>query len=112
MHIEVAAVTPADLVLPPPAEGSADVAKRVAAARERQAERYLALGLEGILTNAACPPSVLDEVAKPDESGLALVRSAADRLYLTSRGYHRIIKVARTVAKLAVDQLGDLLNRL
>ena len=100
LHIEVAAVTPADLVLPPPAEGSADVGKRVAAARERQTERYRALGLEGTLTNAACPPSVLDEVAKPDEAGLALVRNAADRLHLTARGYHRIIKVARTLADL------------
>jgi magnesium chelatase family protein len=100
MHIEVAAVTPADLVLPPPAEGSADVGKRVAAARERQTERYRALGLEGTLTNAACPPSVLDEVAKPDEAGLSLVRNAADRLHLTARGYHRIIKVARTLADL------------
>ncbi|MBV9568806.1 MAG: YifB family Mg chelatase-like AAA ATPase [Hyphomicrobiales bacterium] len=100
MHIEVAAVTPADLVLPPPAEGSGEVGKRVAEARERQTERYRALGLEGTLTNAACPPSVLDEVAKPDESGLALVRSAADRLRLTARGYHRVIKVARTLADL------------
>jgi magnesium chelatase family protein len=100
LHIEVAAVTPADLVLPPPAEGSADVGKRVAAARERQTERYRALGLEGTSTNAACPPSVLDEVAKPDEAGLALVRNAADRLHLTARGYHRIIKVARTLADL------------
>ncbi len=100
MHIEVAAVTPADLVLPPPAEGSADVGKRVAAARERQTERYRALGLEGTLTNAACPPNVLDEVAKPDEAGLSLVRNAADRLHLTARGYHRIIKVARTLADL------------
>jgi len=100
LHIEVAAVTPADLVLPPPAEGSADVGKRVAAARERQTERYRALGLEGTLTNAACPPSVLDEVAKPDEAGLALVRNAADRLHLTARRYHRIIKVARTLAGL------------
>jgi magnesium chelatase family protein len=100
LHIEVAAVTPADLVLPPPAEGSADVGKRVAAARERQTQRYRALGLEGTSTNAACPPSVLDEVAKPDEAGLALVRNAADRLHLTARGYHRIIKVARTLADL------------
>ena len=100
LHIEVAAVTPADLVLPPPAEGSAEVARRVAVARERQTERYRAHGLEGTLTNAACPPSLLDEVAKPDASGLALVRNAADRLHLTARGYHRIIKLARTLADL------------
>jgi magnesium chelatase family protein len=43
---------------------------------------------------------LLDEVAKPDEAGLALVRNAADRLHLTARGYHRVIKVARTLADL------------
>jgi len=100
MHIEVAAVTAADLVLPPPAEGSAEVAKRVAAARERQSERYRGLGVEGALTNAACPPALLDEVAKPDAAGLALVRNAANALRLTARGYHRVIKVARTLADL------------
>jgi magnesium chelatase family protein len=100
MHIEVAAVTPADLVLPPPAEGSAEVAKRVFAARQRQSERYRALGIEGAPTNAACPPALIDEVAKLDEAGLALVRSAADALRLTARGYHRVIKVARTLADL------------
>ena len=76
----------------------------MAEARSRQTERYRALGLEGTLTNAACPPSLLDEVAKPDESGLSLVRSAADRLHLTARGYHRIIKVARTLADLEGEE--------
>jgi magnesium chelatase family protein len=72
----------------------------VAAARQRQSERYRALGIEGALTNAACPPALLDEVAKPDEAGLALVRKAADALHLTARGYHRVIKLARTLADL------------
>jgi magnesium chelatase family protein len=100
MHIELSAVTPADLVLPPPGEGSAEVGKRVAAARDRQEERYRAAGVEGTSTNAACPVALLDEVAKLDEAGLALVRNAADRLHLTARGYHRVIKVARTLADL------------
>ncbi len=100
MQIEVAAVTAADLVLPPPAEGSAEVASRVAAARQRQSERYRAHGLEGCVTNASCPPALLDEVAKPDEAGLALLRNAANALRLTARGYHRVTKVARTLADL------------
>ncbi|HRK25168.1 MAG TPA: YifB family Mg chelatase-like AAA ATPase, partial [Beijerinckiaceae bacterium] len=54
LYVEVAAVTAADLVLPPPSEGSAEVAVRVAAARQRQAARYEALGLDG-RTNAAAP---------------------------------------------------------
>src|SRR5438067_1721202 len=43
LHVEVPAVKPADLALPPPAEGSAEVAHRVAAARQRQAARYAEL---------------------------------------------------------------------
>ena len=100
MHIEVGAVTAADLVLPPPAEGSAEVARRVAAARQRQGERYRAHGLDRVTTNAACPPALIDEIAKPDEAGLALLRNAANALQLSARGYHRVIKVARTLADL------------
>ena len=53
LHIEVPAVTAADLILPPPAEGSREVAERVALARERQAARYAAIGLPHIRSNAA-----------------------------------------------------------
>ncbi len=98
--IEVPAVTAADLILPPPAEGSAAVAARVAIARAMQAKRYAAAGLDRITTNAACPPPVLEEVARPDNAGLALVREAADAMRLTARGYHRVLKVARTLADL------------
>src|SRR5215210_4846139 len=78
--IEVPAVTAADLILPPPAEGSAEVATRVAAARERQARRYAALKLEGVSANAACPAPLIEEVARPDADGLALIREAADAM--------------------------------
>jgi magnesium chelatase family protein len=98
--IDVPAVTAADLILPPPAEGSREVAGRVAAARDRQARRYAALGLDGISTNAACPPQLLEEVAQPDPDGLALVRDAADAMRLSARGFHRVLKVARTLADL------------
>jgi len=98
--IDVPAVTAADLILPPPAEGSREVAGRVAAARDRQARRYAALGLDGVSTNAACPPQLLEEVAQPDSDGLALVRDAADAMRLSARGFHRVLKVARTLADL------------
>jgi magnesium chelatase family protein len=98
--IDVPAVTAADLILPPPAEGSREVAGRVAAARDRQARRYAALGLDGVSTNAACPPQLLEEVAQPDPDGLALVRDAADAMRLSARGFHRVLKVARTLADL------------
>ncbi len=98
--IEVPAVTAADLILPPPAEGSAEVAARVAAARALQARRYAALGLGAATTNAACPAAIVEEVARPDRDGLALIRDAADAMRLSARGFHRVLKVARTLADL------------
>jgi magnesium chelatase family protein len=100
LAIEVPAVSAADLILPPPGEGSAEVAKRVALARRMQTTRFAALGLDRIGTNAACPAPLLDEVARPDQAGLTLLRDAADAMRLTARGYHRVLKVARTLADL------------
>ena len=100
LNIEVPAVTAADLILPSPAEGSKKVALRVARARAMQAERYAALGLPGVTTNAAAPASLMEEVAKPDANGLALLRDAADAMRLSARGYHRVLRVARTLADL------------
>jgi len=101
LRIEVPAVTAADLILPPPAEGSAEVAARVAAARAIQLARYAALGLPHIRTNAEAPATVLEEVARPDAQGLKLLRDAADGMRLSARGYHRVLRVARTLADLA-----------
>lgn len=100
LRIEVGAVTAADLVLPRPAEGSAEAARRVLSAREIQLQRFAALGVEGVRTNAACPPSVLEEIAKPDAAGAKLLGQAAEALKLSARGYHRVLKVARTLADL------------
>jgi magnesium chelatase family protein len=100
LHIEVPAVTAADLILPPPAEGSRDVAARVARARAMQTKRYAALGLVGVRTNTDANGPVLEEVAKPDASGLTLLRDAADAMRLSARGYHRVLRVARTLADL------------
>lgn len=88
LHIEVPAVTAADLVLPPPAEGSREVAVRVARARAIQSERYAPIGLPHLRTNAHAQGPLLEEVARPDGSGLALLRDAADAMRLSARGYH------------------------
>src|SRR5262249_40695070 len=69
-HIEGPRVTAADLTLPPPAEGSREVAARVARARAMQVERYAAVGLPQVRTNAAAQGPLLEEVARPDASGL------------------------------------------
>jgi magnesium chelatase family protein len=101
LHIEVPQVSPGDLDLPPPAEASAAVARRVAAARERQARRYRALPeAAGIRTNAEADGAVLDEVATPEPAGRVLLARAAERLALSARGYHRVLRVARTLADL------------
>ena len=98
LHVDVQGVSAADLTLPPPAEGSAAVAARVAAVREVQVKRYAD---HGIRTNAEADGSLLEAVATPDEPGRALLASAAAAMRLSARSYHRMLKVARTIADLA-----------
>ena len=98
IHVDVASVAAADLVLPPPAEGSAEVAGRVAAAREIQTARYEG---KGVRTNAEADGELLDSVATPDEPGRRLLAQAAEAMRLSARGYHRVMRVARTIADLA-----------
>ena len=100
LHIEVPAVSAADLVLPAPAEGSREVAARVAAAREIALARFKALGREDLRTNAEADAKLIESLAAPDNAGLALLRDAAEAMRLSARGYHRVLKVARTIADL------------
>ena len=100
LHVDVPAVTAADLILPPPAEGSREVAERVARARDLQTDRYAALGLPSVRTNAQAQGPLLEEIARPESAGLALLRDAADAMRLSARGYHRVLRVARTLADL------------
>jgi magnesium chelatase family protein len=100
LHIEVPAVTAADLILPPPSEGSREVAARVARARDIQTARYAELGLDAVRVNAQASGPVLEDVARTDNAGLALLRDAADSMRLSARGYHRVLRVARTLADL------------
>ncbi len=94
--IEVPPVSPADLTLPPPAESSADVAARVAAARAIQRERLAGTAR----CNAEVDGEALAQVATPDADGRALLSTAVERLKLSARGYHRVLRVARTLADL------------
>ena len=107
LHIEVPAVTAADLILPPPSEGSREVAARVSRARDIQAERYAAMGLGNVRTNAQVSGPALEAVTRADPAGVAILRDAADSMRLSARGYHRILRVARTLADLdAADSVG------
>ncbi len=94
LHVDVAAVSAADLSLPPPAEGSREVAARVAAARAVQRARQGG-------TNAELDGEPLERCAAPDEAGRVLLAEAAATMRLSARGYTRVLRVARTIADLA-----------
>ena len=101
LQVEVPPVTAADLILPPPPKGSAEVAARVAAARAmRQTHDTPRSGCAGVGTNAPARPPCLTRSRALERAGLALLREAADAMRLTARGYHRVLKVARTIADL------------
>lgn len=98
LHVDVEAVSAADLSLPSTGEPSATVAARVAAARARQTERYDGTRWR---TNAEADGDVLAASATPDAAGQELLTTAAAAMRLTARGYTRVQRVARTIADLA-----------
>ena len=98
LHVEVDPVRAVDLALPPPAEGTEEVAARVARARQAQTAR-----LEGtaMRTNAELDGDQLEAHATPDDAGRKLLVQAAEAMRLSARGYTRVLRVARTIADLA-----------
>jgi magnesium chelatase family protein len=100
IQIELPAVKALDLTLPAPKEGSAEIAARVNAARLRQRARYAGLGLAHLRTNAQADGAILEGIARLDAQGLRLLREAAEAMALSARGYHRVLRVARTLADL------------
>ncbi len=98
LHVEVESVSAADLTLPPPAEGSAQVAARVQAARALQTARLEGTGGR---TNAQLDGEMLEAHATPDEPGRKLLAQAAEAMRLSARGYTRMLRVARTIADLS-----------
>ncbi|HEX2581061.1 MAG TPA: YifB family Mg chelatase-like AAA ATPase [Dongiaceae bacterium] len=97
LHVDVPAVSASDLSLPPPAEGSSDVRQRVTVARARQRERYKDAGIR---TNAEADGELLDRHVALDQEGKSLLIQAIDKFKLSARGYHRVLRVARTLADL------------
>ncbi|MGI4851156.1 MAG: YifB family Mg chelatase-like AAA ATPase [Janthinobacterium lividum] len=97
-QVFVSAVSAQDLSLPTAKEGSLEVGKRVMQARLRQAERYKAH--PEIRLNGEVSGQLLEEIAPLDKEGQNLLTQAADKMKLSARGYHRIIRVARTLADL------------
>ncbi len=101
LQVDVPPVTAADLALPPPAEGSAEAASRVAHARGIQEERAAAhkLGADQRL-NAMLTGEAFDRITAPDAAGKALLNRAAEHGALTARGWTRTLRLARTIADL------------
>jgi magnesium chelatase family protein len=97
LRVDVPPVSWQDLDLPADGERSATIAARVQAAREIQSERYHGLDLR---VNSEVEGELLDEIARPDAEGRALLQRVAGRFGLTARGYHRVLRVARTIADL------------
>lgn len=107
LRIEVPAVTAGDLIRPGRSESSAAVAARVARARTIQQERFQEMGVFDVATNAQCSPSLIERLAAPDAAGLALLGDASEKLGFSARAYHRVLKVARTLADLeGSDKVG------
>jgi len=101
LRVQVPPVSYQDLDLPADGESSKDIANRVIAARGIQDLRFKEVPTT--FTNADAQGDVLEEIATPDAAGRAVLVKAAERFGLTARGYHRVLRIARTIADLAAS---------
>ena len=102
LRIEVPPVSYTDLDLPANGDSSATIAQRVAQARSVQSARFSAHG--SVRVNAEAEGGLLEEIATPDAQGRALLSQMAERFGLSARAYHRVLRVARTIADLDGDE--------
>ncbi|WP_455477784.1 YifB family Mg chelatase-like AAA ATPase [Bartonella sp. B10] len=100
LRIDVPALTAMDLMQPEQSEKSCHVAERVARCRAIQAKRFTELGFHHIRTNGDCPAKIIEQIAIPDKDGAILLRKISEKMHISARAYHRILKVARTIADL------------
>lgn len=102
--LEVPAVSALDLTLAPAREGTAEIAARVQQARARQAERFNRQSSQSLLNkppvNASLEGDLLEKHCELEPDGQALIAEAAEQLNLSARGFHRLLRVARTIADL------------
>lgn len=99
LRVEVPPVAYTDLDLPEDGESSVTIAVRVAAARQIQTDRFV--DAPSVRVNAEAEGRVLEAFATPDSQGRALLNKVAERFGLSARGYHRVLRVERTIADLA-----------
>lgn len=98
LRVEVPPVSVDDLALPATGEPSAAIAGRVAAARALQRRRFA--DHEGMSVNADAEGDLLETICAADDGATALLRDIAERFRLSARSYHRVLRVARTIADL------------
>lgn len=99
IQIEITPVPFRDISQAKSGESSASIRERVIKARHIQEERFKEV--KGVHCNAQMSERMIHQYAEPDEKGIALLRTAMERLNLSARAYNRILKVARTIADLA-----------
>ncbi|MEK1889298.1 MAG: YifB family Mg chelatase-like AAA ATPase [Phyllobacterium sp.] len=104
IRIDVPSVNATDLIRPSVSETSASVAARVARARAIQKRRFEDCGAASITTNAQCTVALIERIASPDASGMALLQQASEQMRFSARAYHRVLKVARTLADLDAQE--------
>lgn len=102
IRIDVPPVAFQDLELPSSGDSTATIAARIVAARDRQTARFH--DIDGVRVNSDAEGGLLERVAAPDSRGKALLLKVAERFGLSARGYHRVLRVARTIADLAGDE--------
>ncbi len=101
LQIEVQPVNFNDISSKQPGESSAEIRKRVVAARAIQTKRFA--DVPTVHCNAQMTPRMIHQWAEPDAEGLALLKNAIERMNMSARAYDRILKVARTIADLAAS---------
>ena len=107
LRVEVPPVAFSDLDLPADGDSTDDVAARIADARALQSRRFE--DFPDLRQNADVEGELLEQVARPDVESRDLLKRAAERFGLTARGYHRVLRVARTIADL--DNVTDIRRR-
>ncbi len=98
LSIEVPAITATELQTTPAGEASADVRQRVIQARQKQYARQQC-------ANSQLSEGLIDQYCKADPASLQFLRTASEKLQLSARAYHRVLKVAQTIADLAQSPL-------
>jgi magnesium chelatase family protein len=103
LHVEVKRVPFQKLAGLEASESSAQIRQRVEQARARQAHRFAQVNKPGVLVNGDMGPAEVQRFCQLDETGRTLMRTAMQQMNLSARAYHRVLKLARTIADLAQE---------